>query len=168
MEMKDKDTRIPSIFFEQLPTNSEDESSLFTFLSEEITNKKDSIFECYISRAGEKWGQYEEFWCELTVDYLHFFNSKKERKYSGTFCLEYMVTEFMNDEISRGRMNIKFSKDQNFEELSTKDTQTFNDFRKELRKLTIQNDFSSRWEKISKIGAGFFAEVYIGKNKETK
>ena len=98
---------------------------------------------------------------------MHIFKDKEKKNYKGSYQLEYIVTEFFNDEVSKNRFGIKFRYDNYYEDLLTKDTEVYERLRTALRKLTIQVDLSSRYQILEKLGEGNFAGVYKAINKES-
>ena len=129
-----------------------------------LTNK---ILKCILSKRGEKFGEYLDRYVILTNEYLHIYTDKLHTDYRGSYQLEFITTEFFNDEVSNNRLGIKFKYNKYAEDLLTKDKIVYNNLRKELRKLTIQVDLTTRYEIIEKIGEGNFGSVYKAENKET-
>ena len=127
---------------------------------------QDPILECTQSKRGEKFGQFIERTCVLTYEFIHIFKDTQKKEYKGSYQLEYIVTEFFNDEVSKNRFGIKFKYDTYYEDQLTKDTELYESLREALRKLTIQVDLSSRYQILEKLGEGNFAGVYKAVNKE--
>ena len=128
--------------------------------------KENIIMDCILSKRGEKFGQYIDRYCVLSADYLHIFEDKVYAQYKGSYQLEYITTEFFNDEVSNNRLGIRFKYGKYTEDLLTKDASLYNKVKQELRKLCIQVDLTSRFDILEKIGEGNFAGVYKAVNKE--
>ena len=128
---------------------------------------QDPILECTLSKRGEKFGQFIDRTCVLTYEFIHIFKDNQKKEYKGSYQLEYIVTEFFNDEVSKNRFGIKFKYDTYYEDQLTKDTELYESLREALRKLTIQVDLSSRYQILEKLGEGNFAGVYKAVNKES-
>jgi serine/threonine protein kinase len=128
---------------------------------------EDRIIEITLAKRGEKFGEYLDRYTILTHEYLHIFTDKQHTDYKGSYQLEFVTTEFFNDEVSNGRLGIKFKYGKFSEDLLTKDHKKYNNFRTELRKLAIQVDLTTRFEIIEKIGQGSFAGVYRARDRES-
>lgn len=129
--------------------------------------KESIIMNCFISKRGEKFGQFLDRYIVFTKEALHLFENKDRSGYKGSIYLEYCKTTFFLDENSQNRMGLRFIKNSIVEEFSTKDMTLAKRLKEELTKYSIQTDFYSKFDIISKIGEGHFASVHKVKNRET-
>jgi hypothetical protein len=150
--------------------NVEATRSLFQNLTrqelEESLPKKVADF--ILLERGEKFGTHHDRFITLTQKYLHVFENKERTVYLKSLAPQFTKMSYYFDEFSNNKTILSFSKNGLTEEFLTRTNTDLEKIQNYLRRVTVSTDFESRFEIVSLLGEGTFAEVHKVKQKSTK
>ena len=76
--------------------------------------------------------------------------------------------EYYTDDFAANKTILCFKYNSLYEEFLTKNKDTLEKIKKELRRLSVSSDFETKYEIISELGEGTFAKVHKVTEKSTK
>jgi hypothetical protein len=149
--------------------NIEATKSLFQNLTlqelEESLPKRVADF--ILLERGEKFGTHHDRFITLTQKYLHVFENKERTVYLKSLAPQFTKMSYYFDEFSNNKTILSFSKNGLTEEFLTRSNTDLEKIQNYLRRVTVSTDFESRFEIVSLLGEGTFAEVHKVTQKST-
>jgi hypothetical protein len=161
-------TDVKMSFFDDI--NAEPSKSLFENLTrlelEESLPKRVADF--ILLERGEKFGTHHDRFITLTQKYLHVFENKERTVYLKSLAPQFTKMSYYFDEFSNNKTILSFNKNGLTEEFLTRNNTDLEKIQNHLRRVTVSTDFESRFEIVSLLGEGTFAEVHKVTQKSTK
>ena len=155
-------------FFDDI--NAEPAKSLFEILTpqelQESLSKRVADF--ILLERGEKFGTNHDRFITLTPKFLHVFENKERKVYLKSLAPQFTKMSYYFDEFSNNKTILSFSKNGLTEEFLTRNNTDLGKIQNYLRRVTVSTDFESRFEIVSLLGEGTFAEVHKVTQKSTK